>query len=64
VDLELIDELKPEPSFATEMGKTFLLSAVATAGTFAGLVAFGYVAAWIKLRQEKKLKENEVTETK
>jgi len=63
VDLELIDELKPETSFATELGKTFLLSAVATAGTFAGLIAFGYVAAWVKLRQEKKLEAYKVTET-
>lgn len=62
MDLETFDP-NPGPSFTTELGKTFMLGAVSTAGACAGLFVIGFVAGLFKERG-KKQEPKEVALTK
>jgi hypothetical protein len=54
VEIDLFDEPKAGPGLAAEMGKTFLLSAVAVVGSFAGLVVVTAAMKWGTRRSEKR----------
>ena len=61
-------ETDQEPTLATEMMKSFAISAAATAGSFAGIVAFGYGMERWQARKDRRAAakeelENALTET-
>lgn len=63
MDIDVFNDEDSGPGLAAEVGKTFLLSAVAALGSFAGILAFGYVAGWAQSRREKKEQQGSEEET-
>lgn len=54
VDIEVYDQDDNSHELAKEVGKTFLLSAVAAIGTLGGMFIVGGIAGWVKERRARR----------
>ena len=54
VDIQVYDQDDNSHELAKEVGKTFLLSAVAAIGTLGGMLVIGGIAGWVSERRARR----------